>query len=55
MEKQPKKDHIERTNPNQVCSILILLTSVGISALIASKHKIFKAEQYFFYWFAQIF
>lgn len=55
MEKQPKKDHTECTNPNQVCSILILLTSVGISALIASKHKIFKAEQYFFYWFAQIF
>lgn len=44
---QPK-NYIECTNPNQVCSILIVLTSVDISALMASKHKIFKAEQCFF-------
>lgn len=45
MEEQPKQDKIERTNLNCVCSILLLLGSVGISALMAS-HKVFKTEQY---------
>lgn len=54
MEKQPKKDYTEHTNLNSFCSILILLTSVGTDALMVSKHKILKAERYFYSKFSQI-